>query len=219
VKPQLTGPRRGHRSIPRVLDNSGPTIAPPAARPLAATLEHIAQALDRADLDMGERALARARTVERDAFGAAVAAGRETLQMAPFARTTRVHFARYVRAHTQIDMLITSVKTLSRAVVRALTLGENVPPPMPGAIRDLSSAVRRLEESLDDPHGEVSVREPALRAAGQASLVLEQTGTFPPARSWSRFARRRSAAQFRRDASGRRAPRPQSSPPRCPEPH
>lgn len=49
---------------------------------LAATLEDIAQALDRADLDVAERALARARTVERDAFGQAVAAGRETLQMA-----------------------------------------------------------------------------------------------------------------------------------------
>jgi hypothetical protein len=153
-----------------------------AARPLmqlAATLEDIALALDRADLDVGERALARTRTVERDTFGHAVAAGRETLQMAPFARATRAHFARYVRAQTQIDLLIASVETLSRAVVRALKLGENVPPPMPIAIRDLSSAVRRLEESLDDPHGEeVSVRAPALRAAGQASLVLEQTGNL-----------------------------------------
>ena len=72
-------------------------------------------------------------------------------------------------------MAITSVQTLSRAVVRALMLGENVPSPMPQAIRDLASAVRRLEESLDDASGEISVREPALRAAGQASLVLEQT--------------------------------------------
>jgi hypothetical protein len=49
---------------------------------------------------------------------------------------------------------------------------------MPDAIRDLSSAVRRLEESLDDPSGEVSVRESALRAAAQATLVLEQTGNL-----------------------------------------
>jgi uncharacterized membrane protein YgaE (UPF0421/DUF939 family) len=145
---------------------------------LAATLEDVAQALDRADPDLGERALSRARTVERDAFAQAVAAGRETLGMAPFARATRAHFARYVRAQIQIDMLITSVETLSRAVVHALALGENVPSPMPGAIRDLSSAVRRLEESLDDPRGEASVREPALRAAGQASVVLEQTGNL-----------------------------------------
>lgn len=49
---------------------------------------------------------------------------------------------------------------------------------MPEAIRDLSSAVRRLEESLDDPSAEPSVREPALRAAGQVTLVLEQTGNL-----------------------------------------
>jgi hypothetical protein len=76
------------------------------------------------------------------------------------------------------DTAITSVETLSRAVVRAVLLGDNVPAPMPDAIRDLSSAVRRLEESLDDPSGEVSVREPALRAAAQATLVLEQTGNL-----------------------------------------
>jgi len=149
-----------------------------AALPLAQTaaaLEDIAQALDRVDEDVAERALVRARAIERDAFEQAVVAGRETLQMAPFARATRAHFDRYVRAQTQVDMAITSVQTLSRAVVRALMLGENVPSPMPQAIRDLASAVRRLEESLDDASGEISVREPALRAAGQASLVLEQT--------------------------------------------
>ncbi len=152
-----------------------------AALPFAqivATLDDIALALDRADLRLAEHALARARAVERDPFEQAVAAGRETLQLAPFARTTRAKFARYVRAQAQINTTITSVESLSRAVVRALKFGDNVPPPMPEAIRDLSSAVRRLEESLDDPSGEVSVSEPALRAATQATIVLEQTGNL-----------------------------------------
>ena len=145
---------------------------------LAATLDDIALALDRADQDVAERALARARAIDRDAFEQAVIAGRETLQLAPFARTTRAQFARYVRAQTQIDAAITSVETLSRAVVRALAHGDNVPAPMPDAIRDLSDAVRRLEESLDDPSGEISIRGPALRAASQATLVLQQTGNL-----------------------------------------
>ena len=152
-----------------------------AALPFAqivATLDDVALALDRADLRLAEHALARARAVERDPFEQAVAAGRETLQLAPFARATRAQFARYVRAQAQIDTAITSVESLSRAVVRALKFGDNVPPPMPEAIRDLSSAVRRLEESLDDASGEVSVREPALRAATQATIVLEQTGNL-----------------------------------------
>ncbi len=152
-----------------------------AALPLAqiaGTLEDIAHALDRADLALAERALARARAVDRDAFEQAVAAGRETLQLAPLARATRAQFARYVRAQAQVETAITTVETLSRAVVRALKFGDNVPAPMPDAIRDLSSAVRRLEESLDGLSGEVSVREPALRAAAQATLVLEQTGNM-----------------------------------------
>jgi hypothetical protein len=145
---------------------------------LAATLDDIALALDRADQDVAERALARARAIDRDAFEQAVIAGRETLQLAPFARTTRAQFACYVGAQTQIDAAITSVETLSRAVVRALAHGDNVPAPMPDAIRDLSAAVRRLEESLDDPSGEISLRGPALRAASQATLVLQQTGNL-----------------------------------------
>jgi uncharacterized membrane protein YgaE (UPF0421/DUF939 family) len=63
-----------------------------AALPLAqivASLEDVALALERADLRLAERALARARAVERDPFEQAVSAGRETLQLAPFARTTR----------------------------------------------------------------------------------------------------------------------------------
>lgn len=152
-----------------------------AALPLvqiAGTLEDIAQALERSDQNLAERTLDRARVVERDAFEQAVAAGRETLHLAPFARATRAQFARYVRAQSQIDSVITSVETLSRGVVHALQLGDNVPAPVPEAIRDLSSAVRRLEESLGDPSGKVSAREPALRAAGQATLVLEQTANL-----------------------------------------
>lgn len=152
-----------------------------AALPFAqivATLEDVALALERADVMLAQRALARARAVDAGAFEQAVAAGRETLQLAPFARATRARFTSYVRAQAQIDTTITSVESLSRGVVRALKFGDNVPAPMPEAIRDLSSAVRRLEESLDDPSGEVSVREPARRAAAQATIVLEQTGNL-----------------------------------------
>jgi hypothetical protein len=38
--------------------------------------------------------------------------------------------------------------------------------------------VRRLDDSLDNPHGEASVREPARRAAARATLVLDQTGNL-----------------------------------------
>ena len=152
--------------------------AAPLLAQIAATLEEAASALDRTDRDLAERALARVRALDRDALEQVVAAGRETLRLAPFARTSRAQFVRYARAEEQIDAAITSVEALSRGVVRALQLGDNVPAPVPDAVRDLATAVRRLEESLGDPSGEASVREPALRAAGRATLVLEQTANM-----------------------------------------
>ena len=77
-----------------------------AALPFAqivATLEDVALALERTDLRLAERALARARDVERDPFEQAVVAGRETLRLAPFARGTRAQFERYVRAQALLD--------------------------------------------------------------------------------------------------------------------
>jgi hypothetical protein len=152
--------------------------AAPLLAEIAAILEDVARALERSDRDLAERALARARTTEPDALNRAVAAGRETLRLAPFAGATRARFAGYERATSQIDAAITSVEALTRGVLRALELGDNVPAPVPDAVRDLAEAVRRLDDSLDDPHGEASVREPARRAAARATLVLEQTANL-----------------------------------------
>jgi hypothetical protein len=53
-----------------------------------------------------------------------------------------------------------------------------VPPEIAGALRDLAQAVRALGPALDDPARAEEVREPALRAAGEASAVLERTGNM-----------------------------------------
>jgi hypothetical protein len=145
---------------------------------IAAILEDVARALERGDRALAEHALARARATEPGALDQAVAGGRETLRLAPFAGATRARFAGYERAASQIDAAITSVEALTRGVLRALAVGDNVPAPVPDAIRDLAEAVRRLDDSLDDPAGEASVREPARRAAARATLVLEQTANL-----------------------------------------
>jgi hypothetical protein len=145
---------------------------------IALTLEEVAQALERRDPEPAERAWTRASEIDPDVLRDAVAAGRETLRLAPWLRGTRAQFARYERAWGQIDNAVTSVEALSRGAVRALSQGDNVPPPVPEALRELADAVRRLEGTLDEGGDQTAVREPALRAAARATLVLQQTGNL-----------------------------------------
>jgi len=145
---------------------------------IALTLEDVAAALERRDPDPAERAWTRASEIDPDVLRDAVAAGHETLRLAPWLRGTRAQFARYARAATQIDNAVTSVEALSRGAVRAIAQGDNVPPPVSEALRELADAVRRLEWTLDEGGDETAVREPALRAAARATLVLEQTANL-----------------------------------------
>ena len=150
----------------------------PLLSELSGILEDVARALARRDEPLAERTLERVRRLDPDAFAQAVAGGQETLRLAPFRGGTRRHFARYAETSGQIHSALTSVETLSRAALRALQMGETAPPPVYEAVRDLASAVRRLDETLDDPYGRTLVREPALRAAARATLAFEQTGNL-----------------------------------------
>lgn len=145
---------------------------------LAGTLEDVARALERGDRDLAERAWGRAHDLRVGELDGAVAAGREMLQLAPFRGGIRERFARYELASVQIRSALTSVEALSRGVVRALSVGDNVPAPVADALRDLAETVRTLDQYLDDPEGRPVVREPALRAAAQTTLVLEQTANL-----------------------------------------
>jgi hypothetical protein len=152
--------------------------AAPLLAELAATLDDVARALERRDVELADGALTRARALEPDPVNEAVAAGREMLRLAPFARRTRARFARYATAATQIDAALTSIEALSRGAIRAVRVGDNIPPPVPAAVRDLAEAVRSLDQYLDDPEGEPSVSDPAVRSAARATLVLEQTSNL-----------------------------------------
>ena len=87
---------------------------------IALTLEEVAQALERRDPEPAESAWTRASEIDPDVLRDAVAAGRETLRLAPWLRGTRAQFARYARASTQIDNAVSSVEALSRGAVRAI---------------------------------------------------------------------------------------------------
>lgn len=152
--------------------------AAPLLAEIAGTLEDTAWALEQCDRDLAEQAWARAWFLRLDDLEGAVAGGRETLRLAPFRGGTREQFGRYEQAAVQIRTALTSVQTLSRGVVRALEVEDNIPSPVPAALRELAETVRTLDDYLVDPAGKPVVREPALRAAARATLVLEQTANL-----------------------------------------
>jgi uncharacterized membrane protein YgaE (UPF0421/DUF939 family) len=154
--------------------------AEPVLDELALTLESIAQAIETADQEQAERALLRARDLDEleAQLREAVAVSRETARLAPVRRRDRGHVDFYADAAAQIDLAIRNTRVLARGAVRGARLDENLPPAVAEAIRDLAEGVSKLREALEDPERADAVREPALRAAARATLVLQETGNL-----------------------------------------
>jgi uncharacterized membrane protein YccC len=154
--------------------------AEPLLEELAAALEDVAVAVERRDRELAIAALERARGIDElgARFGEAVDVSRETTRYAPPRRRARGAVESYADAAGRIDLAVRNVRVLARGMIRALSLDENVPPEIAGSLRDLAEAVRGLAGALEDPERDGEVREPALRAAAQATLVLESTGNL-----------------------------------------
>ena len=151
---------------------------------LAGVLEDVARALAQRDREAIQAALERGRAIEdleRD-FEEALDIGRETTMLAPPRRGARDTVESFAAAGAQIDLAVRNVRVLARAARRAIDLDEHIPEAVGEAVRDLARAVRALDAVLGEDEDEgaspESVREPALRAAGCATLVLEQTGNM-----------------------------------------
>ena len=154
--------------------------AEPVLDELAATLREVADAIDAREQEAAENVLLRARELDRleAELEDAVAVSRETARYAPTRRRSRGTVDFYAEASAQIDLAIRNVRVLARGVVRAARLGENLPPEIADAVRDLAAAVLALREALADPDRADEVRAPALHAAAKATQVLEQTGNL-----------------------------------------
>ena len=112
------------------------------------------------------------------AFREAITAGRETASISPPLRRARAPLMAYAEAAAQIDLAIRNVRVLARGAMRAVRFDETTPPGLTDAIRDLADAARHITPAIaSDEHAE-GVRAPALRAAGGATLALEQTGNL-----------------------------------------
>lgn len=155
-----------------------------AARPvldeLDGTLDDVGRALTERDRDLAEAALERARGIDElsGRFAQAVSTGQETTRFAPQRRRFRSSMDSWSEAARSIDLAVRNVRVLARGARRAIDLDENVPPEVADALRELAVAVRALGQVLDDPDRGDAVRDPAVRAAGQATLVLESTGNL-----------------------------------------
>jgi uncharacterized membrane protein YgaE (UPF0421/DUF939 family) len=152
----------------------------PVLEELAGALEDVAVAVERRDEDLAEAALQRARRIDElgARFAEAVDVSRETTRYAPPRRGSRGVVESYADAAGRIDLAVRNVRVLARGTIRALSLDENVPPEIAGALRDLARAVRALGGALDEPGRVDEVIDPATRAAAEASVVLERTGNM-----------------------------------------
>src|SRR5436309_9937868 len=120
---------------------------------LGETLVEVARALDRGDVEAAEEALVRARRISSDwgRFEQALDLGREAARYAPTRRHQRQSFVAYREAGLPLDLLVRDVHVLARGVVRALTIGDLVPPQLTDALRDLARAICALGDRLGRP--------------------------------------------------------------------
>jgi uncharacterized membrane protein YgaE (UPF0421/DUF939 family) len=154
--------------------------AAPVLEELAGVLDDVAAGLAARSRDALQAALTRGRAIDPLArrLDQALVVGRETARLAPPRRRLLRTVDVYADAAAQIDLAVRNVRVLARGARRAIDLDENVPPEAADALRELAAAVRALSVALDDPGRAGAVREPALRAAGKATLVLERTGNL-----------------------------------------
>jgi Fusaric acid resistance protein-like len=152
----------------------------PALRELAGTLDDIAGALAARDRAAAHRALLRARAAEPLAhdFAEALVSARETAVASLPRRRALGAVEAYAAAGAQLDLAVRNVRVLARGAVRAVEVGDNVPPGACEALRELAAAVRALEPWLRDPGAVETVRHHATEAARRASAVLDQTANL-----------------------------------------
>ena len=154
--------------------------AAPVLAELAAVLDDVADALERRNRDAVQAALERGRGIDELAedLDEALTVGRETARLALPRRGSLGTVDVYADAAAQIDLAVRNVRVLARGARRAIDLDDNVPPEIASALRSLADAVRALGDAIDDPGRAGAVREPAVRAAVEATLVLERTGNL-----------------------------------------
>jgi hypothetical protein len=142
---------------------------------LEATLEDIAAALEARDVAAVREALARARAAESVVvrWHQAVLVGRETALLSPRHWRDRSRLAEYAVAAEQLELAVRNTRVLARAAIRAVELDPQLPAELPLAVRQLATAVRRVEAALEG-RDRSSAIEATVEAAVLATRALER---------------------------------------------
>ena len=167
-------------AISALFPNSPRHIVERAAHPifghLAAVLEEITTALRARDLGMAERALDRSRTLDEQVWELkeALDAGYGTVRISPPRRRDLGCLSYYSTAADQLDLAVRNTRVLARAAVSMVREEKPAPEQLVDTISGLARAVEALGDYLEEPDHPLHTRHLALRAAEEATIVLEE---------------------------------------------
>ncbi|MGH3729449.1 MAG: FUSC family protein [Micromonosporaceae bacterium] len=148
-------------------------VAEPFFVEMVATLEQTADALAAHDREAAERALLRARTLDRYAgdLQSALDLALETTRLSPVHLRKRDAVGRRARAADHLEFAARDVRVLARATLRATEVEPDTPAALAVAVRDLAEAVRQLRNAMRTSGAADEAIRYALRAAGRATRI------------------------------------------------
>ena len=139
-------------------------------------LEDIYEALYTADLGQAEGALGKARKMDArvGGFREALDAGYGTVRLSPPRRRSLGQLGFYSRAADHLDLAVRDSRGLARAAVAMIRVGGKNHEPLAESVLRLAQAVEALGVHLQDPNHPLDTRDYALKAAGDATIVLHE---------------------------------------------
>jgi uncharacterized membrane protein YgaE (UPF0421/DUF939 family) len=147
--------------------------AGPALDVIATGLRECADALAHGSREEADAVLARLRVGEKSvaAYRDALAGAREAATLAPVFWRSRGPLAQYIDAAADIDHALRNGRVLARRTVALLRDGEEVPPGLVDALRQLADAVILLRDDLAAGNEPVRSRERTLAVVRLAADV------------------------------------------------
>lgn len=139
-------------------------------------LEDIYEALYTSDLEQAEDALRKARQMDSrvGGFKEALDDGYGTVRLSPPRRRALEQLGFYARAADQLDLAVRDSRGLARSAVAMIRVGGENQEPLAESVLELARAVEALSVYLQDPDHPLDTRDFALRAAGDATVVLHE---------------------------------------------